>query len=89
MTASEVLSNNKARTALSSLQMLNRLAAQAFANAMSYHDGCGNVNPNAEAQMEHRENEFRHAVEAQARWWKMDVKEVYALAIGEHKLQQQ
>lgn len=87
MKAAEIHTNNKAITVLRSLQMLNRLASQAFANAMSYHDGCGNVNANAEAQSAYRESEFVGAVRVQAAYWKMDVNELMALAMGEHSLQ--
>ena len=92
MTASEVLTNNKAYTALRSLQGLNRLAAQAFANAMSYrggyaYDGSIIANSNAEAQAEYRESEFSKAVDVQAAYWNMDPNEVRALAMGEHRLQ--
>lgn len=92
MNAAEVLANPKAYTALRSLQSLDRLAAQANANAMSYRGGCaydGTIinNANAEAQADYREAEFVSACEIQARAWGMDPMEVRALAQGEHKIQ--
>lgn len=93
MNAAEVLTNNNAYTALRSLQGLNRLYAQAFDRAASFrytaYDGTLQSNSNAEAQMEHREQEFMSAVNAQAAYWKMDPMEVLALATGEHRLQNQ
>jgi hypothetical protein len=90
MNASEILTNAKAYTALKSLQMLDRLAAQAFASAMSYrgtaYDGTLINNTNAEAQAEHRENELTAAINAQAAFWKMNPNEVRALAMGEHAI---
>lgn len=91
MTAAEVLTNSKARTALRGLQSLNALAEQAFSNAMSHRGGYADdgsiiCNPKAEAQADYREAEFGSACEVQARFWGMDVNEVRALATGEHTL---
>lgn len=88
MTAAQILSDNKARTALKSLQMMNKLASEASAKAMAERDGEGYYSHNAEAQAEYRETELMRACEVQAKVWGMDKMEVLALAMGEHPIQQ-
>lgn len=88
MNAAEILKDNKARTALRSLQMMNKLAAEANARAVAERDGDGYYSHNAEAQAKHREEELDRACEVQAKVWGMDKMEVLALAMGVHKIQQ-
>ena len=88
MTAAEILTNSKARTALKSLQMMNKLAAEASAMAMAERDGEGYYSINAEAQASHREQELFTACEVQAKVWGLNTMEVLAIAMGQHSIQQ-